>query len=47
VIEVFELVQRHWLVVGDNEPQCLVTELTTLQAQIIKLLGLFPADYGR
>ncbi len=47
VIEVFELVQRHWLVVGDNEPQCLVTELTTLQAQIIKLLGLSPADYGR
>jgi transposase len=46
VIEVFEMVQRHWLVVGDNEPQCLVTELTTLQRQIIKLLGLSPADYG-
>jgi len=47
VIEVFEMVQRHWLGVGDNEPQCLVTELTTLQRQIIKLLGLSPADYGR
>jgi transposase len=47
VIELFEPVQRHWLSVGDNEPQCLVTELTTLQRQIIKLLGLSPADYGR
>ena len=46
VIEVFEPVQRHWLVLGDNEPQCLVTELTKLQRQIIKLLGLSPADYG-
>ena len=32
---------------GDRQPQCLVTELTTLQRQIIKLLGLSPADYGR
>jgi len=47
VIEAFEPVQRHWLTAGDNEPQCLVTELTTLQRQIIKLLGLSPAHYGR
>jgi transposase len=47
VIEVFEPIQRHWLTAGDNEPQCLVTGLTTLQRQIIKLLGLSPADYGR
>jgi len=46
VIEVFEPIQRHLLVVGDNEPECLVTELTTLQRQIIKLLGLSPAEYG-
>jgi len=47
VIELFEPIQRHWLTVGDSQPQCLVTELTTLQRQIIKLLGLSPADYGR
>lgn len=47
VIEVFEPVQRHLLLVGDNEPQCLMTELSKLQRQIIKLLGLSPADYGR
>ena len=33
-------------ITGDNAPQCLVTELTTLQRQIIKLLGLSPTDYG-
>jgi len=46
VIEVLEPIQRHLLITGDNEPQCLVTELTTLQRQIIKLLGLSPTDYG-
>jgi hypothetical protein len=47
VIEAFEPIQRHLLIAGDDEPQCLVTELTTLQRQIIRLLGLSPADYGR
>lgn len=47
VIEVFEPIQRHLLFLGDDQPQCLVTELTKLQRQIIKLLGLSPADYGR
>ena len=46
VIEVFEPIQRHLLMVGDNEPECLVTELTPLQRQIIKLVGLSPAEYG-
>ena len=46
VIEVFEPIQRHVLTLGDNEPQCLVTELTKLQRQILKLLALSPADYG-
>ncbi len=46
VIEVFEPIQRHALILGDNESQCLVTELTKLQRQIIKLLALSPADYG-
>jgi len=46
VIEIFEPIQRHLLITGDNEPQCLVTELTNLQRQIINLLGTSPADYG-
>lgn len=47
VIEVFEPIQRHVILVDDEEPQCLVTKLTRLQRQIIKLLGLLPTDYGR
>jgi transposase len=47
VIEVFEPIQRHVLIVGDNEPQTLLTELTDLQRQIIQLLGLSPVDYDR
>ena len=47
VVEVFEPVQRYRLIIGDHEPQCLVTEFTKLQRQIIKLLGHSPADNGR
>lgn len=46
VIEVFEPIQRHVLQVGDGEPQLLVTELTPLHRQIIRLLGLSPDTYG-
>ena len=47
VNEVFEPIQRHLLFLGADQSQCLVTELTKLQRQLIKLLGLSPADYGR
>ena len=33
--------------VGDAEPQFLVTELSPLHRQIIRLLGLSPDNYGR
>jgi transposase len=46
VIEVFEPIQRHVLCIGDAEPQFLVTELSPLHRQIIRLLGLSPNDYG-
>jgi len=46
VIEVFEPIQRHVLRVGDAEPQFLVTNLSPLHRQIIRLLGLSPTDYG-
>jgi hypothetical protein len=47
VIEVFEPIQRHVLSIGDAEPQFLVTELSPLHRQIIRLLGLSPTDYGQ
>ena len=47
VLEVFELVQRHVLdKSGSDETEVFVTELTSLQRQILKLLGLSPRNYG-
>jgi transposase len=47
LIELFEPIQRHELYVDDGEPQIMVTELTPVQRQVIKLLGLSPEEYGR
>ena len=48
VLEVFELVQRHVLdKSGSDETEVFVTELTSLQRQIIKLLGLSSRNYGQ
>jgi transposase len=47
VLEIFAPVQRHALTLPDQEePQVMITELTPLQRQIIKLLGLSPREYG-
>jgi transposase len=47
VLEIFELVQRHvFHKPGSEEPEVFVTELTPLQRQILKLLGLSPRNYG-
>jgi len=47
VLEVFEMLQRHVLHKSDtDEPEVFVTELTPLQRQILKLLGLSPRHYG-
>jgi hypothetical protein len=40
LIEVFESVQRHTLVVGTRPPVVFTTELTRLQRQILSLLGM-------
>jgi len=53
IVELFEPIQRHELRqpnAGDDalqEPEILVTTLTPLQRQIVTLLGLDPATYGR
>jgi transposase len=46
IIEIFEPIRRHMLCMGDAEPQLLLTELSPLHRQIIRLLGLSPTDYG-
>jgi len=46
VFDVFEPIQRHHLRLADGSEQVLVTELTPLQRQILKLLGLSPTHYG-
>lgn len=46
VIELFEPVQRHVLQTGEAEPQIMVTELTSVQRQIVELLGLSSESYG-
>lgn len=46
IIELFDPIQRHRLQTGDNEPQIMVTELTALQRQVLRLLHLNPDTYG-
>ena len=46
LIEVFSSIQRHEVRVGDGEPQVMVTQLTTTQRAIVRLLGLDPRTYG-
>ena len=46
VLEIFETVQQHVLTLPEGEQHILVTELTPLQRQILRLLGLSPSHYG-
>ena len=43
VIDLFEDVQRHALVVGKKPPLVFTTELTRLQREILRLLGMLTA----
>lgn len=45
VLDVFDSVQRHELS-SDGEMQVFVTELTPLQREVAKLLGVSPRSYG-
>src|SRR6516225_9621145 len=40
LIELFENVQRHCLVVGNKPPVVMMTKLSKLQRRIVKLLGM-------
>jgi hypothetical protein len=40
VIDLFEDVQRHTLVAGNEPPVEFTTELTRLQRRILRLLGM-------
>lgn len=46
VFDVFESIQRHVVRQEDGREHVMVTELTPLQRQILKLLGLNPDRYG-
>jgi transposase len=45
IIDIFEPIQRHTLTTGTRS-ETFVTELSPLQRQILKLLGMSPKDYG-
>lgn len=47
VLEVFDNVQRHVLTHDDGREEVIVTQLSSLQRQILKLLGMSPDTYGR
>ena len=47
VLDLFESIQRHELTLTDGEPEMVVTELTDPQRQILELLRIPTADYGR
>ena len=46
VLEAFDNVQRHVLTRPDGHEESLITELTPLQRQILKLLNIPPDTYG-
>lgn len=47
VLERFESVQRHALIQPDDQETLLITELSPLQRQILRLLHISAPDYGR
>jgi transposase len=46
ILDLFEGVQRHELKLSDGEPEVLVTQLSPLQKEILKLLGISAKSYG-
>jgi len=46
IVDVFENVQRHELTTSDGSSEVFVTELSHLQAKVLKLLGIPPTTYG-
>ena len=46
ILDSFDGVQRHELTLRGGEPEVLVTQLSPLQKQILKLLGIPEKSYG-
>ena len=46
ILDLFDGVQRHELKLSDREAEVLVTQLSPLQKQILKLLGISAKSYG-
>jgi transposase len=46
ILDIFETVQRHRLT-GGPEPHTFITQLTPLQSQVAKWIGIRPNQYGR
>jgi transposase len=47
VLDLFELIERHVVTFTDAKPELLVTQLTDAQRQVLELLRIPTADYGR
>ncbi len=47
ILELFEPLQRHVLTNPAGDPELLVTDLTAVQKQILKLLAIPARNYGR
>jgi transposase len=46
ILDLFDGVLRHELTLAGQPPEVLLTELTPLQKQILKLVGISPKSYG-
>ena len=46
LLDLFDGVQRHELTLPGHEPEVMVTELSPLQKQVLKLLGISDKSYG-
>lgn len=46
ILDLFDGVQRHELTLPGSEPEVMVTKLSPLQKQILKLLGISQNSYG-
>jgi transposase len=46
ILDLFDGVQRHELTLPDCQPEVMVTELSPIQKQVLKLLGIPEKSYG-
>ena len=46
IVDLFDGVQRHELKLPDRKPEVMVTQLSPVQKEILKLLGITAKTYG-